>query len=82
MKVRKLALVVAAACTWSAAAFATFQETTGTLTTGGQPIPGQSVKIVKVKITQPAKPSVTRQPSTSEVGQRPPNCDPSEWAQA
>jgi hypothetical protein len=67
MKVRKLALVVAAACMWSTAAFAILQGGGATLTQGGQPIPGDSVKIVKVRIVQPAKPSVTGRPSTSEV---------------
>ena len=62
MKVRKLALVVAAACTWSAAAFAIVQEGGATLTEGGKPIGEGTVKLVKVTLHQPA---TTSQPRTS-----------------
>lgn len=67
MKVRKLALVVAAACTWSAAAFAIVQEGTTTLTEGGKPI-GEAT--VKVTINQPVKTSTSQVRRPTQVVHR------------
>lgn len=57
MKARRFVVLVAMACIWPAAAWATVVETGTTVTNNGQPIAEQTVT---VKIKQPDRPRVTQ----------------------
>jgi opacity protein-like surface antigen len=67
MKIRKLALLVAGACMWSAPGWATYVETAATATQNGQGIPGATVKVT---INQAPKRAVTQSTPASQP-QRP-----------